>query len=986
MADPLLACAGLQVCTIIAKNYVAQARVLARSLAATHPDTRLWTLVIDEFDGYIDPAREPFVTLTPQDIGCEPFIPMALRYSVLELSTAVKPWLLRHLMELTGEPVTYLDPDIKVFGSLARLDALAAEHGVVLTPHNLRPIPADGRRPSQVDVMISGIYNLGYVSLGRRPEVDQLLDWWAERLTRDCRVDPVWGYFVDQRWFDLAPGFVSDLAIVRDPEFNVAYWNIHERTLAGADGAYTVDGRPLAFFHFSGFDPARPLVFSRHQDRTDVTTAPVLRGLLAAYADEVLAEGHAESRDWPYSYGALGDGTRVDDRLRALYDEYADAHRADVPSPFTLAGARRLEAWLRSPAPGAPAGVSRVLRHVYEQRPDLRRSYTTREGMDGEGLRRWAREYGELEEPLIFHLMVDDTDTPDLPAAAPEAGDRVPAAPSGPASAAADGVPAQSGSAPSVKDTAPAAPDWIRAGLLSPTDRETPTAPRDTAGPLHREPFGVNVVGYFRSELGTGEAARQMVSALDATGILSLPVHGQTIPLNRQNHPYETATPEQAAFPVNLICMNADMLPEFARQAGAEFFARRYSIGLWFWEVERFPERWRDSFSLLEEVWAPTAHVASALSPLATVPVTTVRLPVAPWPAEARSRAELGLDEDRVVYLFSFDYLSVPERKNALGTIAAFRAAFAGGEGAQLVIKCINSEHAPDYHARVLAASAAHPDIRVIDGYLSPADNAGLHAACDCYVSLHRAEGFGLGMAEAMWHGKPVIATGYSGNLDFMTEANSLLVEHELVPIGPGFEPYPPDGVWAQPSVTHAAGHMRRVFDDRAFAVRLGATAAADIRRTHSPQAAGAILAQRLELIRATGRARPGPAATFGHTATLSELSRDVRRGPETDLGQHPARARLRNMVLRAMRPFTLYQRSVNRQVLAALRELGESITVARHETAVELARILAEARGASDLRALASRLEEQTRRVEALERRLGDADRLEAPDASGRG
>ncbi len=225
--------AAVNVCTIIAKNYVAHARVLARSLARVHPEGRLWVLVIDDFAGYIDPADEPFDVLTPEDIDCDPFLPMALRYSVLELSTAVKPWLLRHLLALTGEPVMYLDPDIKVYGSLSRLVESAVEHGVAVIPHNLAPIPADGRTPSQVDIMIAGIYNLGFIALSSRPEVDTLLDWWADRLRRDCRVDPVWGYFVDQRWFDLAPGFLQDLAIVRDPEFNVAYWNLHERRLTG---------------------------------------------------------------------------------------------------------------------------------------------------------------------------------------------------------------------------------------------------------------------------------------------------------------------------------------------------------------------------------------------------------------------------------------------------------------------------------------------------------------------------------------------------------------------------------------------------------------------------------------------------------------------------------------------------------------------------------------------------------------------------------
>ncbi len=952
----VLACPGLNVCTIIAKNYVAHARVLARSLARTHPGTRLWTLVIDDFDGYLESTREPFHILTPWEVGCEPFTEMALRYSVLELSTAVKPWLLRHLMEKTGEPVTYLDPDIEIYGSLEPLAELADRHGVVLIPHNIEPIPQDDLNPSQVDIMIAGIYNLGYVSLAPRTEVDRLLDWWAERLRRDCRVDPVWGYFVDQRWFDLAPGFLSDLAIVREPEYNVAYWNLQERKLSYEGGRYLADGRPLAFFHFSGFDPTHPLVLSRHQNRIDVTADPLLGGLLGGYADRVLAEGYADSRQWPYSYAALGDGTRLDNTLRSLYDDFASENGEGLPSPFTLDGARIFERWVREQAPGAPAGVSRVLARVYERRSDLWSAYNTRSGVDGAGLLRWANEYGRREEPDLAHLLVASSGNGN-PAPAATSTDSVPASP----------------------------PEVVRAGLVARAPAATPTEPRDSSGVLHRDPFGVNVVGYFRSEAGTGEAARQMVSALDAATIPLLPIHGQTIPVSRQNHAYETASPEDAPFPVNLICMNADMLPEFARQAGIEFFGDRYSIGLWFWEVSSFPERWRGSFSLLEEVWAPTAHVAAALEPLATVPVHTVRVPVAPALAETRTRTDLGLDEGPFLFLFSFDYLSVPERKNPLGIVAAFRQAFAPGEGAQLLIKCINQDREPEYHARLQAAVAEHDDIRVIDRYLPPVDNANLTALCDCYVSLHRAEGFGLVLADAMWHGKPVIATGYSGNLDFMTPSNSLLVDYELVPIGEGMDPYPAAGRWAQPDVAHSARLMRQVFDDPGAAGHLGERAAADIRTTHSPAAAGEVLAQRLESIRATGRPRAPVWSSYARSPALATLPRKIRQGPS-----QPSRQRGRDLVrrtaLRAMRPFSAYQQDINRQVADAMSELGQSLGDVRRDAARELARVYAELRATGELRDLQTTVREQARRIEELERRMGSSEpRQDEPDTSPR-
>jgi glycosyltransferase involved in cell wall biosynthesis len=919
----------LNVCTIIAKNYLAYARVLAKSFTQQHPDSRLWTLIVDDFSNVIDPADEPFIALTPADIDCDAFTHMALRYSVLELSTAVKPWLMRHLMRETGGPVTYLDPDIRVYGSLEPLDELGAAHGVVLVPHNNEPLPPDGRAPSQVDIMIAGVYNLGYITLAPRPEVDQLIDWWADRLRRDCRVDPIWGYFVDQRWFDLAPGFLTDLAIVRDPEYNVAYWNLHGRTLDLVGGNWRVNGRPLAFFHFSGFDPEHRLVLSRFQDRIDVVTDPALERILTEYATELKREGHAVSRKWPYGYGALGDGTRLDNTLRELYSELADERNGELPSPFTLEGAKLFAGWINQQAPGSPAGISRVLARVYEDRPDLRVLYPDLEGPGRAGLLLWAEEYGRREIPLLDPVAVNAGAT-STPNGSPE-------------------------------------PSALKA--------KTTTAPGQAGTPLSQRPFGVNVVGYFRSEVGTGEAARQMVSALDAEQISVMPIHGQTIPLNRQGHSYTTGAPEDAAFPLNLICMNADMLPEFARQAGEEFFAERYSIGLWFWEIETFPARWRDSFSLLEEVWAPTAHIAAALEPVAAVPVSTVRVPVQLPAFEPRSRIDLGLPEDKFLFLFNFDYLSVFKRKNPLAAIDAFTRAFGAGEGAGLVIKCINGDRDPAAHAELCAAAAELPDVTVIERYLDPLDNISLTALCDCYVSLHRAEGFGFGPAEAMSLGKPVIATGYSGNLDFMTPENSLLVDYRLVPIGAGADPYPADARWADPDVQHAASLMRGLFDDPERARRLGATGAADIRRTHSPSAAGQIMRRRLEAIRATGRPRAGIDPARKRPA-LAALPIRIRQGPVT--GARPGRAQAmrelaRSTMLRLMKPYTAYQQSIDTMVVDALDDLSASLVDHDRDNSAERATLISELRG---YERLAEVIERQSRTIEALERRLDALER----------
>jgi hypothetical protein len=393
----------VDVCTIIAKNYVAQARVLARSFAEHHPDGRFWTLIIDDFEGFIDPEQEPFSVLTPADIGCDEFPEMAGRYTVLELSTAVKPWLLRHLMDQSGSPVTYLDPDIKVYGSLERLEQLAADHGVVLIPHNTEPLPHDGHRPRQVDVMIAGIYNLGHLSVAPGPEVDALIEWWADRLRRDCRVDPIWGYFVDQRWFDLVPGFLADFAILRDPEFNVAYWNLHSRTFEYRDDRYLVDGRPLAFFHFSGFNPEKPEDLSLHQDRIEIADVPALARICEEYAEDTMREGFAVASKWPYTYSTLDGGLRFDDTLRKLFWIGEDHGELDA-SPFTRDGSRAFLAWLGNQEPTAAPGVNRLLAHVYGSRRDLQEQFPDLTGPDLGKLLVWSQGQGSNEVPALALL------------------------------------------------------------------------------------------------------------------------------------------------------------------------------------------------------------------------------------------------------------------------------------------------------------------------------------------------------------------------------------------------------------------------------------------------------------------------------------------------------------------------------------------------------------------------------------------------------
>jgi glycosyltransferase involved in cell wall biosynthesis/SAM-dependent methyltransferase len=838
----------VHVCTIIACNYVAFARVLARSFREHHPDGTCWVLVIDELDGRIDPAAEPFEVVTPADLGIERFDQMAALYSVLELSTAVKPWLVRHLLNERGvERITYLDPDIEVHDSLEEVDGLLRDHHLVLNPHLTSPMPRDGAKPSESDILIAGSFNLGFVGLAAGEDTDFLLDWWAERLETDCRVDPERGYFVDQRWMDFAPGLVPSLEVLRDPGYNVAYWNLPGRELARSDGSYTAGGRPLRFMHYSGFDPATPDVLSKHQTRVRVGDDSVLAELCRSYAGRLLAAGHEAASAWEYTYDALPDGTRIDEHMRAVYRE-AVQEEALPRSVFTEDGAEEFEAYLRGPAANAGRhGVTRYLAAVREARAELLDAFPSLEGARAQELAGWADAFGRHEVPNPQFLF-------------------------GP---------------------------------------ESEAAGRDGAASA---PAGVNVAGYFSSVLGVGEAARQVIGALRAARLEVAPV-GLVAEGNRQDA--ELAVPEgEPRFPVNLVCVNADMLPVFADEVGPAFFDGRYTIGLWWWEVSAFPERWLGSFEHVDEVWAGSHHVADSLAAVAPVPVVHVTVPVTVPPFAPRSRAELGLPEG-FLFLFSFDHNSVFARKNPLGLIEAFTRAFEPGQGAALAIKAINGDRHPEAHRALADAAAAHPDVHLIDRYVSRADKGAMIDACDVYASLHRAEGFGFPLAEAMWLGKPVIATGYSGNLDFMSAQNSWLVDHELVSIGEGADPYPPTGEWAEPNLDHAAALMREAFADPEAARARGERGQADVRARYSPEAAGAAMAERLAHVpRLGGGLSPRGAARADSDA--GRIARRVRSGPvpprEPRFGRPQRFAR--RTLLRLIKPFTAHQRMVDEDLL----------------------------------------------------------------------
>jgi len=446
---------------------------------------------------------------------------------------------------------------------------------------------------------------------------------------------------------------------------------------------------------------------------------------------------------------------------------------------------------------------------------------------------------------------------------------------------------------------------------------------------------GVNLAGYLDATLGVAEAARQVRGALHVAGVgvASLPVSSQGAPAPPGPHP--------APHPVTLVCVNPDGLPGVRDELGPEPFEDRHVIGMWWWELGTFPAAWARGFDGIDEVWAGSRFVADAIAAVSPVPVVRVPLPVAPPPVAPVGREDLGLPAEGWLAGLAFDYGSVAARKNPLGAIEAFTRAFGPGDGAALVVKTLRSELDPAAHRAVLEAAASHQHVHVLDRDLPAAEKNALIGLLDCLLSVHRSEGFGLALAEAALLGVPVVATDYGGTRDFLTPFNAWLVDHRPVRIGPGHDPYPPDGEWAEPDLDHAASLLRSVREHPEEAARRARRARADVARAHDPAAAGRAMAERIARVL---RAPVARAATPVDALDLSAARARVRGGPGPAApGTAGPREALRAAVLRVLAPYAVHQRLVDEEILRLLETLDERVrglAAGQASLAAEVARL----------------------------------------------
>jgi glycosyltransferase involved in cell wall biosynthesis len=327
---------------------------------------------------------------------------------------------------------------------------------------------------------------------------------------------------------------------------------------------------------------------------------------------------------------------------------------------------------------------------------------------------------------------------------------------------------------------------------------------------------GATLIGYAEGVLGMGEHVRMSAEALSRTstrfGILDIdpgPHHKRVG--SGGNFPMVTGNPYRA----NIFHVNADQMLHAYCQLGADFFRDRYNIGFWAWELSKCPVNWLPVIGMVDEIWAPSRFIQDCFTQVTDKPVTFMPLCVELPEFSKRPRSYFGLPEGHCLFLYTFDFLSYIDRKNPFAAIRAFKHAFPSrNEKVGLVLKIMKGDPVSTKWQEMIDLIDEDPRIYVINEIMSRNDVLALTDACDCFVSLHRSEGFGRGPAEAMYLGKPVIVTAYSGNMDFTRSGASLLVDYKLIPVQPGEYVFEESQVWAEVDEEDAARKMRKVFKD----------------------------------------------------------------------------------------------------------------------------------------------------------------------------
>ena len=359
--------------------------------------------------------------------------------------------------------------------------------------------------------------------------------------------------------------------------------------------------------------------------------------------------------------------------------------------------------------------------------------------------------------------------------------------------------------------------------------------------------FGVNILGFFKYQFGIAELARLILASLEQAHIPYLINNLEALNHNIDKDLIQNISNDNI-YPINIIVANASETGLVLQQKTEKYLKGKYNIGVWCWETEQFPFLEHNTVKYFNEIWTVSKFCKESINKTVKLPISVIRLPVI-LPNNLSYFCS-SIPKNKFVVLFTFDFLSIFERKNPLAVVEVFKKAFGNDMNALLIIKSINKKYNSQKFQIILQAIKNFNNIIIFDESLNRIDTLSLINSCDVYISLHRSEGLGLAMKEAMAMGKIVIATNYSGNLDFMSNDNSLLVRYDKVQIPITIRTYGKQGVkWAEPDINDAVNKLKQIYTDKNLRKTIGENAKKYIEQEYNVEKCGNEIFQKIKHI-----------------------------------------------------------------------------------------------------------------------------------------
>lgn len=290
----------------MSKRNLASARVTAASFLRHNEGIPFSVLLSDEVQGCFDPALEQFQVTTFEQLGLPDADALRSLYDEMELSYALTPHFIRHLIAGGAEGVLFLKQETMVLDSVLPLFEKLRSHSVLLTPHLLAPPAIPDALEQEINVLRAGVFNGGVIGFSDSAEAMAVLEWWQKRTSTDCIRAVEDGLHFEQRWLDFVPSLAANCHILRDAGVNVGHWNVRDRHISHENGQYFANGAPLRVFRFSGYQPERPQMVTRYNNELTVADTGAAAGVFREYQAMLERSGYDECQRWPYAYGVAG--------------------------------------------------------------------------------------------------------------------------------------------------------------------------------------------------------------------------------------------------------------------------------------------------------------------------------------------------------------------------------------------------------------------------------------------------------------------------------------------------------------------------------------------------------------------------------------------------------------------------------------------------------------------------------------------------------